>query len=653
MENQTTVLIVDDEAGIRHVLDVSLTDIGYRVMTADSGESALARFREDRPDIVLADIKMAGMDGIALLREIKTESPDTEVIMMTGHGEAELAIQSLKLDAADFITKPINNDALEVALERAKEKIAIRRSLQQHTDNLEKLVAEQTAQLVETECRAAAGQVVDGLFDAVPLLAQQGSGAFDSFQDLPCYVSLHSPDLKIISVNRFYRDHIDDRSGMDSWGVYEGRAGTRESCPAAQTLRTGVGQRSVEVLHTRDAAVEVSVTTAPIRSGRNGIDMVLEIASEMVDVQDLHHDLQQTRRRYRELFDEVPCYITVQDRSLRLVDINRRFKEDFADRPGDFCYAVYKGRKEPCPDCPVLKTFHDGHSHQTEMVVTPRSGEQYNVLIWTAPIRNEAGDIEHVMEMSTNVTRMHELQDHLVSLGLMIGSVSHGIKGLLTGMDGGLYILDSGIAGENLADIREGRNIIQTSAERIKTAVLDILYYAKERHLDWESVRVREFAEDVSATIRGKLKGKAISFHMETSEELGHMESDPEAIRSALINILDNAIDACIGDDTKDFHSIVFSAFSDDEDVVFDITDNGVGMDVETLDRLFTLFFSTKGKKGTGLGLFITQKIIKQHGGRIAVTSKPGEGTHFRVVLPRTLPETAKLPPSGDDTSGP
>lgn len=645
MEQKTTILLVDDEPGIRKVLSLFLSDIGYAVRTADSGEAALADFRRQPPDIVVADIKMAGMDGITLLRTIKAESPDTEVIMMTGHGDFDLAIESLKLQAADFITKPVNSDAMEIALARAAEKIAMRRALRQHTENLEKLVAETSARLIAAERKAAAGQVVEGLFSALEALSKNRAEAFSEFDEIPCFISLHNRDLKIVSVNRTFRERIGDKTGSDSCEIYGRDQHSRENCPVAEAFRTGAGSHSVAVIATREGDVSVTVHIAPIR-GRDGtVREVLEIATDLIDVRHLQSDLQKTRQRYRHLFNEVPCYISVQDRALRLVDINRRFKEDFGDRPGEPCYAVYKGREGPCPECPVLKTFDDGMSHQTEMVVTANSGQQRNVLIWTAPIRDDSGDIVQVMEMSTDVTRMHELQDHLVSLGLMIGSVSHGVKGLLTAMDGGMYILDSGIEKEDIDDIREGRNIIRTTAERIKTAVLDILYYAKERTLDRETVDVHTFAEDTAMTINSRLKGTDISFHTEYGEALGAMDIDTEAVRSAVINILNNAVDACLADTRKDRHAIVFSAFSDDDEeaVVFDITDNGVGMPKTTMDNLFTLFFSTKGKKGTGLGLFITEKIVKQHGGHIGVTSTPGQGSHFRITLPRSRKRGEKV----------
>ena len=166
-----TILLADDEAGIRKVLSISLRDLGYTVHTAVDGETALQIFRRKKPAIVLTDIKMPGMDGIQLLRKIKQESPDTEVIMITGHGDIDLAIKSLKFEATDFITKPINGEVLEIALQRAQERIAMRELLHNYTQNLEQMVKEKTAKLIQSERMAAVGQSIAGLSHAIKNVA--------------------------------------------------------------------------------------------------------------------------------------------------------------------------------------------------------------------------------------------------------------------------------------------------------------------------------------------------------------------------------------------------------------------------------------------------------------------------------------------------
>jgi signal transduction histidine kinase len=113
-------------------------------------------------------------------------------------------------------------------------------------------------------------------------------------------------------------------------------------------------------------------------------------------------------------------------------------------------------------------------------------------------------------------------------------------------------------------------------------------------------------------------------------------------VRLALINILENALDACIEDEAPKSHKILFHVRQNEKQIIFEINDNGIGMDRETRESLFTLFFSSKGNKGTGLGLFIADKIIDQHGGKISVESQPGQGSSFKISIPKRIPESAK-----------
>jgi len=166
-----TILLVDDEPDIREVLEIYLTELGYSVHAAENGETALKTFHRTAPSIVLSDIKMPGIDGIELLRRIKALEPSTEVIMITGHGDMALAIDSLKLEATDFITKPINDDMLAVALGRAEERIAMRQQLQAYTQNLEHIAKEKTRQLIEVENLAAVGRAASELAHTIKNIA--------------------------------------------------------------------------------------------------------------------------------------------------------------------------------------------------------------------------------------------------------------------------------------------------------------------------------------------------------------------------------------------------------------------------------------------------------------------------------------------------
>jgi signal transduction histidine kinase/FixJ family two-component response regulator len=649
----TKILLVDDEEGIRRVLGISLEDSGYEVLTAENGDQALAMFRRAKPAIVMTDIKMPGMDGIELLQKIKQEDPDTEVIMISGHGDMELAIKSLKYEAIDFVTKPIHNDALEIALKRAHEKIDMRRQLREYTDNLEELVRKQSARLVEMERLAAVGQAVEGLSTALRDIAGNFNAGIRYFNEMPCFVAIHNRDQKVVATNQLYKDRLGDRIGRQSWEIYQDTANAPRANPVAQTFESGKGQRSRQIINYLDGSrFTAMVHTAPIRGSRGDLELVLEISADISEVERLQEELRTTQQRYQQLFDLVPCYITVQDREFNITASNRLFKKDFGEDIGHYCYKLYKHQNQPCADCPVAKTFQDGQSHQSEMVVTAKSAEQYNVLINTAPILNTAGEVEQVMEMSTNITEIRQLQDRLSSLGLMVSSISHGVKGILTGLDGGMYLLVSGLSNNDTVKIKDGLDIVRQMVDRIRSLVMDILYYAKERALDWKPIPVVDFGEDIVAVVTPKLEKHPISFFKNFAENTGIFEVDAAVAATALVNIIENAIEACLEDRSGKSHRITFNVEADNGHVIFEVQDTGVGMDSATRDSIFDMFYSTKGKMGTGLGLFIARNIVQQHGGTIQVASVPGQGSTFRVRMPRILPPPARdnspTPPKGN-----
>ena len=484
------ILIVDDEPGIRNVLKISLTDAGYETLTADDGKKAAALVKENNFDIVLTDIRMPGLDGIALLKQIKKNRPDTEVIMITGHGDYRLAIESLKLDAVDFISKPIDNDVLGIALKRATDRIEARNQIRSYTRDLEIRVEEKTKKLAESE------------------------------------------------------------------------------------------------------------------------------------------------KRYIQLFNESPSYITIQDRDLNIVETNRIFKAHFDFKPGMTCHEIYKGRQAPCPECPVEKTFKDGKSHTAEMDVVLRDGSLKNIIIQTSAIQDDQGNITHVMEMSTDVTMIHELQDHLVSLGLHIGSVSHGLKQLVTGIDGGAYLVESGLKKNHSQQISDGWDIVKTKISETRDMVMNILYHAKKRKPELSPIPLSGLIDEIVSSIAGKVEQEDIELTVSKPDNDIELLIDRMAIFAAFRSLLENAVDACLATDRKGAISV--RAEAGPGRIIFFIRDNGKGLPPDRKEKIFDLFYSDKGSKGTGLGLFIAARSIKQHKGSISVDSSPGEFTEFKVILPLT-----------------
>ncbi|MBF0528268.1 MAG: response regulator [Deltaproteobacteria bacterium] len=525
------LLLVDDEEGIRKVLGSYLADMGYEVKTVENGAEAWKIFQQDPGPIVLTDIKMPGIGGIDLLKLIKQNHPWTEVIMITGHGDLDLAIKSLQLEATDFITKPINDDILDIALRRARERISMRRQLRDYTENLETMVKEKSERLVEMERLAAVGQAVEGLATAIRDIVEDFGGGLSYFNEMPCLVSVHNQDLRIVSANQLFKERFGDRLGSRSWEIYAPDSIDEANCPVALTFKTGQGQR--------------------------------------------------------------------------------------------------------------LKS----------QVRLP-NGEDIPVIVYTAPIRNQdRGEVELVLEISADIMEIRRLQeelrttrDHLTSLGLLIGSVSHGVKGVLTALDGGMYRLESGLTKEDRNQIKEGLEVVKAMVGRIRHMTLDILYYAKKRDLEWEQVKVLKLAQDVANVMESKLRNQKIDFSLDFDQALGEFHVDPGVVSSALINFLENAMDACLEDAGKNSHHIIFEAKQDAQNIIFSVQDNGIGMDEDTRKKLFTLFFSSKGRRGTGLGLYLSHQVISQHDGTIEVESTPGQGSRFTIHLHKFPRDLANQP---------
>jgi signal transduction histidine kinase len=250
------------------------------------------------------------------------------------------------------------------------------------------------------------------------------------------------------------------------------------------------------------------------------------------------------------------------------------------------------------------------------------------------------GKLIQVLITFTDVTQLRQLQDNLSSLGMMIGTISHDLKGCLTGLDAGLYLVDTGFYRDQPGRIEEGLDVAKLMVERIRKQVQNILFYTKERRADIRQTNVEQFATDVAANVDQRIRGANIAFRCEFEPELGDMEIDPDLVRAALINILENAMEACIEDQSEKSYQITFSVRRKFDDIQFEITDNGSGMNENQIKNMFTMFYTTKGSKGTGLGLFIANKTALKHGGRITVDSLAGVGTSFYLRLPRHAPRS-------------
>ncbi len=236
--------------------------------------------------------------------------------------------------------------------------------------------------------------------------------------------------------------------------------------------------------------------------------------------------------------------------------------------------------------------------------------------------------------MGTNITEIKKNQKELTTLGQSIALLSHSIKNILEGLQGGAYVVDEAFNDGDIQLARKGWGIVNKNIFDITDVVQNILYSSKNRPLKYETVSPGHLVQDAVQLFREKAAALNIQLGEQINATLPDVRVDAGGIRRMLHNLIWNALEACHNDKEKKQHLVnVNTDYFDKKHFMFEIADNGTGMDQATRRNMLEEFFSTKGSGGTGLGLAVVEKVVNKHGGRIEVDSAPGVGTTFKIVF--------------------
>ncbi|MEZ6087456.1 MAG: ATP-binding protein [Pirellulaceae bacterium] len=236
--------------------------------------------------------------------------------------------------------------------------------------------------------------------------------------------------------------------------------------------------------------------------------------------------------------------------------------------------------------------------------------------------------------------------ERLAAIGQTIATLSHHIKNILQGIRGGSYLIETGLQLDDNEAVRKGWAMVDKNQEKISNLVLDMLTFSKEREPELVDGDLNATVADVAELMQTRADEAGCELSVNLDPTLPTACFDADAMHRAILNIVTNAIDAveihrvrneenataelpppCVG---------IATSYLADDGFFIDITDNGPGIEPDDLDKIFSLFESKKGARGTGLGLPVSQKIMQEHGGRIVLESTPGAGTRFRLHLPRS-----------------
>ena len=626
------IIVVDDISYAQSIAPV-LVSLGYRVVSARNTAEGLREFENIRPPWVIISADAVG--AMDLVNDIRLRD-NTVQIMVTSTDDLSVAMTTFKGRAEEFLRLPADRLVLETILLRMENMVRMHRRILSLSENMEARARDSARGVIETERFLAVRQIVEKMSAFISQVARDAQGGMRYFNDLPYFVSIHGRDMTVLAANPVYLRYLGNRLYQDSWGIYVGRRGTRNGCPVGRTLRNeAVMTTQALVRYASGPKVPVTVHTAPIYDNDGHIDLVIEIFAGTKEIERLAQESRNTHQRYEQLFNAVPSSIVVLDRRFRINAVNRRFRENFGEHTGRLFFDVFRPGIFPVYRDPITRTVRTGEAQQGEMVLTNSDGVKLNVMAWTTPIKTSTGKLMQVLAIFADVTQLRKLQTNLANLGLMVSTLSHDLKGCLTGLDAGFYLIDSGFYRDIPGRIEEGLDAGKLMVDRIRKIVTDILYYAKEREINPGTVDIMQFASDVAANVALKVRGANIQFNTQFSESVVEMAIDADLMRTALYNIIDNAVEACIANPPQVENRIDYTVTAGSDDVRFVVEDTGGGLSAKKVDSIFDLFYSTKGQSGTGIGLYVTRKIIQKHGGNISVKSEPGKGTRFDIVLPR------------------
>ena len=252
--------------------------------------------------------------------------------------------------------------------------------------------------------------------------------------------------------------------------------------------------------------------------------------------------------------------------------------------------------------------------------------------------------IGHQAGLAIENTMLYEAKleaERLAAVGQTIATLSHHIKNILQGMRGGSYLVDLGLSGKDDAVLRRGWSIVDKNQAKIYNLVMDMLSFSKEREPALERANLNETVADVLELMRSRAAEFGVALDWEPAADLPETLFDTDGIHRAVLNLVTNAIDACEG--IEGGRVVVRTAWDEAAaSTRIVVVDNGSGIEPAALARVFQVFASTKGSRGTGLGLPVSQKIAREHGGQITVASEVGAGSTFTITLPTTPPDPAR-----------
>jgi two-component system, NtrC family, sensor kinase len=253
--------------------------------------------------------------------------------------------------------------------------------------------------------------------------------------------------------------------------------------------------------------------------------------------------------------------------------------------------------------------------------------------------------IGHQAALAVEDTRYYSAMvqaERLAAIGQTVATLSHHIKNILQGIRGGSYLIEMGLTEHDESIVGKGWKIVEKNQNKISALVMDMLTFSKEREPELATANINHTVADVVELMQTHAAESQVELRWRPAVEMPDLVFDPEGLHRAVLNVVSNAIDATAEMETPGRVEVCTEYSAQPALVRISVQDNGPGIPADQMDKLFSPFVASKKSRGTGLGLPVSQKIVKEHGGRILVDTAPNRGSRFTLELPAVLPPATK-----------
>ena len=483
------------------------------------------------------------------------------------------------------------------------------------------------------------------------------------FEQVPCFICVVNKDFEIVRQNSAMKDVFKGSTGMHCYEVFKKSSFKCEECHADKTFADGetYAKEHCGVTGSGEDANYASYVS-PIVDRHNRVLYAMIMAVDIRDRVRLEGALEASKEFQTNLIENSIHGIVATDEQGRITIYNRAAENLFGYEPSQVVGDERLEKYFPKQFVEMIIASHLGHKGEEPRVIAQETsvsasdGESIPVRFSGFILYEKeriAGAVGFFQDLRTfkQLEREKQASDRLAVVGQTVAGLAHGIKNILTGLEGGVFVVDTALEDNDTQLLHRGWHMIQNNITRIALLVKDLLSYSKERAPEYELTDPNLLVEDVCALFDIKAQQKSIVIERDLDPKAGLVAEtymDQRGIHTCLSNLVANAMDACELDSEGKEHRITVRTRQDEDgSLAFQVSDNGGGMSEETKRKIFASFYSTKGSRGTGLGLMVTSKIVMEHAGEISFESEEGVGSTFTIVLPsREMQEVVADPAS-------